>query len=129
MLTHHQENMIRVVLVDDSATAREQLVAILHNAGNILVVGAGSNGEDAVRMVKRYHPDLVILDADLPKMDSLEVTRQIMRELPTPIVIITASRKHSDVDLTFRALQAGALQVINKPGLNDPETSNTLIET
>ncbi len=127
--TTHQKKMIRVVVVDDSPTARELLVAILHELGNILVVGTGSNGEDAIRLVKRYHPDLVTMDAEMPKMDGLEATRRIMRECPTPIVIVTASRKHDEMDLTFKALQAGALQVVNKPGLNDPDTSDLVVKT
>lgn len=127
--TNRQKPFIRVLVVDDSPTARDLLVALLHDSGNILVVGTGANGEDAVRLVNRLHPDLVTLDVDMPVMDGLEATRRIMRECPTPIVLISASLKHKDLDLTFQALQAGALQVIGKPGLNDPDTSNKVVET
>ena len=123
-----QNKIIRVVVVDDSPTARELLVAILSEARDIQVVGTGANGEDAVRLVKRLKPDLITLDADMPVMDGLEATRRIMRDQPIPILIISASYKFKDADITFQALKAGALQVINKPGLNDPETSNKVIE-
>lgn len=127
--TNQKKSYIRVLVVDDSPTARDLLVAILQDSGNILVVGTGANGEDAVRLAHRLHPDLVTLDVDMPVMDGLEATRRIMRECPTPIVIISASLKHKEMDLTFQALQAGALQVIGKPGLNDPDLSSKVVET
>lgn len=120
---------IRVLIVDDSATIRELLVAILQNTGDIQVVGTGTNGEDAVRLVKRLRPDVVTIDVRMPKMDGLEATQQIMRECPTPIVIVSASMKPNDQDLTFQALQAGALTAINTPGLDDPSTCAKVVET
>ncbi len=120
---------IRVVIVDDSAAVRELLIAILQNTGDIQIVGTGSNGEDAVRLVKRLRPDIITIDVNMPKMDGIVATRQIMRECPTPIVIVSASSKQSDMDHAFQALQAGALTVINKPGLEDPTTCAKVIET
>ncbi len=120
---------IRVVIIDDSITVRELLIAILQNTGDIQVIGTGSNGEDAVRLAKRLHPDLVTMDVRMPKMDGLEATRRIMRECPTPIVIVSASMMRADLDLTFQALQAGALTVIGKPGLDDPDACKCLIQT
>ncbi len=119
---------IRVVVVDDSPTARELLVAILQRAEGIQVVGVGRDGEEAVRLTRRLHPDVVTMDIRMPTMDGLEATRCIMRDVPTPIVIVTASLMRADMDLTFEALRAGALAVASKPGLTDPEACNKVIQ-
>ena len=120
---------IRVVVVDDSPTVRELLVAILQASVGIQVVGVGSTGEDAVRLTRRLRPDVVTMDVVMPKMDGLEATQHIMREVPTPIVIVTGSLMWADEDLTFRALQAGALTVVATPGLADPETCDKVVQT
>ena len=120
---------IRVVVVDDSPSAREFMVALLQSSEGIQVVASATNGVDAIRLTKRLRPDIVTMDIVMPKMDGLEATRRIMREVPTPIVVVTASLVHADVDPTFEALQAGALTMIRKPGLNDPETCEKLVQT
>ncbi len=120
---------IRAIVVDDSPTMRELLVAILQSRGDIQVVGTGSNGEDAVRLVKRLNPDVISMDIRMPILDGLEATRRIMREDPTPVVIVTGSVMRQDVDLTLKALQAGALIVLKKPGLNDQETCEKIVKT
>lgn len=119
---------IRVVVADDSQTARELLVALYESAG-IRVVGVGKNGEEALQLVKKHNPDVVSMDVVMPKMDGLEATRAIMRENPTPIVIVTASLMRADTDLAFNSLKAGALTAVKKPGLEDPETCDNLIKT
>jgi two-component system chemotaxis response regulator CheB len=112
---------IRAIVVDDSITARELLVAVLQMTPGVQVVGIGETGEDAVRLTKRMKPDVLLMDVSMPKLDGLEATRQIMREQPTPIVLVTGSMMHSDVDLSFAALSAGALTVLPKPGMVDVE--------
>lgn len=119
---------VRVVVVDDSQTARELLVALYESAG-FRVVGVGKTGEDAIQLVIKHNPDVVSMDVVMPKMDGLDATRVIMREHPTPIVIVTASLMRSDTDLAFEALKAGALTAVQKPGIEDPITCEKLIET
>jgi two-component system chemotaxis response regulator CheB len=120
---------IRAVVVDDTTTMRELLVAILQGTEGIQVVGAGANGLDAVRLTKRLRPDVVTMDVVMPQMDGLEATRRIMREVPTPIVIVTGGLMRAEEDLTFEALRAGALTVIRTPGLADPEGCEKVIQT
>ncbi len=121
-------SLIRVVVVDDSPTARDLLVAIYESAGGLRVVGVGKTGADAVRLVRRLQPDVVSLDAVMPVLNGLEATREIMRTRPTPIVIVTGSLMDTDREVIFAALQAGALAAARKPGLDDPETSAQLVE-
>ncbi len=119
---------IRVVVVDDSQTVRALLVSILQGAGNIQVIGTAVDGEDAVRLAKRLKPDVITMDINLPKMSGLDATRQIMREIPTPIVVVSGSLMRTDVDLTFEALEAGALTVVRTPGLADTKMCNRVIQ-
>ena len=119
---------IRVIVVDDSPTMRNFLASILTEAG-MNVLATGCDGRDALHLVKELKPDVITLDIRMPNMDGFDATRRIMREQPTPIVIVTGSMKYEDVDLTFQALQAGALAVVNKPGLADPQTCEKVVQT
>ena len=122
------KDQIRVVIIDDSPTMRGLLTSILAEAG-LKVVASGTNGLEAVALVKQHKPDVITMDINMPQMDGLEATRRIMREQPTPIVIITGSMKYHDINLTFQAMRAGALAVVNKPGLDDPQTCEKVVQT
>ena len=119
---------VRVVVVDDSPTVQQLLVAILQEAEGIQVVGTGATGKDAIRLTKRMRPDVVTMDLRMPQMDGLEATRCIMRQTPTPIVIVTGTLMQADIDITFDALRAGALTVIRTPGLADPEGCDKVVQ-
>ena len=120
---------IRVVIVDDSRAMTDLLASILRAAGDIHVVGTAANGEEGVRLVQRLHPDLVTMDIYMPKMNGAEAVREIMRTHPVPIIIVSNNNKPHTMDLAFQALRAGALTVVTKPGLNDPKTSQNLVQT
>ena len=105
---------IRALIVDDSPSIRTILEMMLSDLPDIQVVGQAIHGAEAVRMVLRLHPDVVTMDIRMPVMDGLEATSQIMSVCPTPIIIL-AGGVDADDEIAFRALEAGALTVIEKP--------------
>ena len=107
--------MFRVLVAEDSATARELLVEILRADPEIEVVGEAKNGLEAVDMTKRLRPSVVTMDIRMPKMDGFEATRQIMVETPTPIVIVSGISDLHEVETSMHALRLGALAVLGKP--------------
>ncbi|MCI0447240.1 response regulator, partial [bacterium] len=113
--------MIKVLIVEDSAVSRELLVHILDSDPEIQIVGIARDGEEAVEAVNQKKPDVVTMDIHLPKMNGLEATHRIMETTPTPIVIVSGSREPKTVETTFRAIEAGALTVLQKPvGIGHP---------
>lgn len=106
--------MIRVIVADDSATARHLLRAVLEQDGDIEVIAEAHDGEEAIDLVARERPDLVLMDVHMPRADGIEATKQIMMRAPTPILIVSAVRQR-DVDLSLTATQAGALMALPKP--------------
>lgn len=106
---------IRVLVVEDSATARLLLVDILESDPGIEVVGETDDGAAVLGLVKSLSPDLVITGLHTPTMSALELTRQIMADRPTPVVIVTASTSPEQFALATGALQAGALTVVPRP--------------
>ncbi len=128
-MSSHNGRPVRVLIVDDSPTMREMLQVVLQGAPDIEVVGAGKNGADAVLLTTRLRPDVITMDVRMPGVDGLEATRRIMRTVPTPIVIVTGSLMRDDANLGMEALRAGALTVLRKPGLVDPESYEQLIQT
>ena len=105
---------IRVVLAEDSPTVRHHLTQIIHSAPDMSVIGEARNGAEAIQMVDELRPDVVSMDINMPEVDGLEATRQIMALSPTPIVVVSGLID-TDVQLSLQAIEAGALAVINKP--------------
>ena len=105
---------IRVVIAEDSPTVRHHLAAIIEEAPELTLVGAARDGEEALLLVQQLRPDVVSMDVLMPRVDGLEATRQIMIHQPTPVVVVTGLLDQ-DIDLSFQALQAGALAVVEKP--------------
>jgi two-component system chemotaxis response regulator CheB len=118
---------IRVLIAEDSLVARELLVSILQNAPGLQVIGTARNGAEAVRLAKRLKPDVIAMDVYMPEMDGLEATRRIMAEIPLPIVMVSASFNKNEQKLTFDALQAGALSILEKPTVYDPSEAHALL--
>ena len=107
---------IRVLVVDDSPTARALLSETLASEPGITVVGEARNGEEAIEAARRLQPSLITMDVYMPVMDGLAATREIMIAAPTPIVIVSSAVNRGEVSLSLDATAAGALTVVGKPG-------------
>lgn len=104
--------MITVVVVDDHPVVRAGLMAVLGSAADIRVLGEGSNGQDALRLVEVFKPDVLVLDLNLPDLDGIEVARRLCRQgVKTRILILTVSREILSV---FELLECGALGYVLK---------------
>jgi two-component system chemotaxis response regulator CheB len=111
---------IRVVVVDDSALMRRMITNLIERDPAIRVVGAARDGREAIAVVEKLRPDIVTMDVRMPIMDGLATTEHLMAYCPTPILVLTASLASHEVDITFRMLDAGALEVIEKPHGDTP---------
>jgi len=109
--------MIRVLVVEDSPLMCKVLTNMMNADPQILVVAVASNGKEAVEVVPLLKPDFITMDMDMPIMDGLEATKQIMAYHPTPILIVSSSVFKQGMDKVFKAISHGALDVIDKSEL------------
>jgi two-component system chemotaxis response regulator CheB len=106
---------IRAVVAEDSIFTQKLLVKILESDPGIEVVGVARNGREAVELVGRLKPSIVTMDIRMPVMDGFQATQVIMSECPTPILVISSSVSGEDLKISFNAIQAGALDIVEKP--------------
>jgi two-component system chemotaxis response regulator CheB len=104
----------RAVVVDDSRFMRTLIRTLLEDGG-IDVVAEASDGAEAVDTVGEYGPDVVTMDIEMPEMNGIEAVEAIMAEHPTPVLMLSAHAE-DDADVTFEALDKGAVDFVTKPG-------------
>ena len=103
---------IHVLIVDDHAIVRAGMRMLLENDPQIVIVGEGETGEDALRLARERTPDVIVMDVTMPEMDGVEATRRIKAELPD--VAVLAVTIHEGTDYFFRMLQAGSSGYVPK---------------
>ncbi len=112
---------IRVVVVDDHTIVRDGICALLALSGDIEVVGEATNGMEALEVVRKLMPDVVLMDIAMPIMGGLEATRRICKEFPgTKVLILT---QYDDSEYVFPAIEAGAYGFISKKAASSELTS------
>ncbi|MFI5956006.1 response regulator [Cryptosporangium sp. NPDC051539] len=104
--------MIRVLVADDQAIVRDGLVTLLDLADDIEVVGAASDGEEAVRLAGDARPDVVLMDLRMPNVDGVEATARITERLPGTAVLVLTT--YADDESIGGALRAGAQGYLTK---------------
>jgi two-component system chemotaxis response regulator CheB len=113
--------MIRCLVVDDSRTFRAVMRVILAGAPGVEVVGEAADGDEAVRQVLTLRPDVVTMDVRMPGKDGLAAIDDIMTTAPTPIVVVSAEAGAERQEVSFWALELGAIEVLRKPRGGSPE--------
>ena len=103
---------ITVVIADDQTLFREGIKDLLENEKNIEVIAEAADGREALRLVKKLRPSVILLDIKLPHMDGIEATRQIHKECPTTNVLILSG--YEDEAHVMEAIQAGANGYLSK---------------
>jgi len=111
--------MIRVLVVDDSLTVRARIVEILSGDPELEVVGEAADGRRAIELCAQLRPDVVTLDMAMPDMTGVLATEHIMAHHPTPILIVSSSYNRGELFDTYAALAAGAVDVLDKPGVDE----------
>lgn len=97
---------IRIVLAEDHAVVREGTRHLLEREADLVVVGEAANGEEAIRLVGRLHPDIVIVDIAMPGMNGIEATRVIKDRWPDVSVLVLTA--YDDDEYVFAFVDAGA---------------------
>jgi two-component system, chemotaxis family, protein-glutamate methylesterase/glutaminase len=104
----------KVLVVDDSAFMRKVLESIFNADEQLHVIGQAKDGREAVALSESLKPDVITMDLNMPHMDGLQATAQIMTNNPRPIVIVSSESKEG-AESTLKALEFGAIDFVAKP--------------
>jgi two-component system, chemotaxis family, protein-glutamate methylesterase/glutaminase len=115
---------VRVVVVEDSPVQRAQLVDVLQAERDIAVIGQAGDPVEAVALVQRLRPDVVTMDLGLPGQGGLGAIEQIMADLPTPILVLSARVTCAGSAAAVESLLAGAVEALPKPERWDAEAEH-----
>jgi len=109
--------MIHVLIAEDHLMVRAGIRALLEKAGDIHVVGEASNGQEAVELVEKHNPDVLIMDIMMPRLNGIQAAENIRKlKLPTRILLLSM---YSDEALIYQALQSGVKGYVLKTSVGD----------
>ncbi len=109
--------MIRILIVDDIASTRENLQKLLSFEEDVEIAGTAGDGKQGLEEAHRLHPDIVLTDVNMPIMDGIQFTERLAAELPaSPVIIMSVQGER---DYLRRAMQAGAREYLIKPFSHD----------
>jgi len=111
-----QQPLATVVLVDDSGVERRFMRIAIDSEPGLDVVGEARTGRDALALVERLRPSVVVLDLDLPGVNTIDIIERIMASVPTPILVCSVE---GDAERAAQALAAGAVDVVARPSGRD----------
>jgi two-component system chemotaxis response regulator CheB len=120
-------DLVRVLIVDDSATVRTILKNVFDHAKGISVVGTATDPFDAREKIIKLKPNVLTLDVEMPKMNGIQFLERLMIHHPLPVVIV--SSLSSQGTAATRALELGAIEFVHKPSQFDPQVLKDLAET
>lgn len=109
------QKVIKVLVVDDSQAEQLLLTHLLAGDPRISVIGTAGNGREALEFLKHMQPDIITMDLNMPELDGLSTTREIMAHKPVPIIIVTVDRSLTTASQALLLIEAGAVAVIEKP--------------
>jgi DNA-binding NarL/FixJ family response regulator len=110
------QGSLSVIVVDDQPPFRLAARAVLRRTAGFELVGEAGNGLEAIALAEDVHPDLVLMDINMPEMGGIEATRQIMAELPDTVVILCST--YGVTDLPAEAATSGARAYVHKEQLD-----------
>ena len=108
---------IKVLVIDDSALIRGVMKEIIDRENDMECVGAAPDPLAAREMIKILNPDMLTLDVEMPKMDGLDFLERLMRLRPMPVLMVSTLTDRGS-DITFRALELGAVDFVSKPKID-----------
>jgi two-component system chemotaxis response regulator CheB len=108
------KEMLRVLVVDDSALMRKLIPQIIERDSGIHVVGTAMDGAFALKKIEELQPHVITLDLEMPRMDGMETLRAIMRQSRIPVIVVSAHTTQG-ASATFKALALGAFDFVAKP--------------
>jgi two-component system chemotaxis response regulator CheB len=104
-----------VVIADDSVVVRGLFARWLGESGRFQVVGVAGDGEAAIEHAGRHHPDIMVLDLDMPVLDGVEALPRIVKESPRTAVLLTTTLTERNAQLALQCMSMGAVDVLPKP--------------
>src|SRR6266436_4005733 len=108
---------IKVLIVDDIASTLDNLQKLLSFEPDIQVVGTAKNGKEGIEQAQKLHPDVVLMDVNMPVLDGIQATEVLAQEVPgSPVIIMSVQGER---DYLRRAMQAGAREFLIKPFSGD----------